>query len=172
MRGALCLKSEQLRVLKVINEVTRKMDLNEFARMVDLDANEALECIQELARTGLLKKSGGGYGITEKGKAVLNAQTIVANGLEFRFYTEVGQSTGASARSLKEFYETIKTIDAASLEFHLYREDFTNWVQAVVKDEVLATELENVRQSELKGESLRKRLMSVIEKHYGMEALQ
>ena len=155
-----------------MNEVTHKMDLNEFARMVELNANEALECIQELARMGLLKMSGGGYGITEKGKAVLNAQTVVADGLEFRFYSAVGQSTGALARSLKEFYETIKTIDAASLEFHLYREDFTNWVQAVVKDEVLATELENVRQSELRGESLRKRIMSVIERHYGMEALQ
>ena len=166
------MKSEQLRVLKVMSEVTRKMDLNEFARMVELNTNEALECIQELAKAGYLKKSGGGYGITEKGKAVLKAQTRVGDGCEFRFYTEVGQSTGASARSLKEFYETIKTIDAASLEFHLYREDFTNWVQAVVKDEVLATELENVRQSELKGESLRKRIVSVIEKHCGMEALQ
>src|SRR3989337_3377606 len=155
-----------------MNEVTHKMDLNEFARLVELNANEALGCIQELARMGLLKMSGGGYGITEKGKAVLNAQTMVADGLEFRFYTEVGQSTGASARSLKEIYETIKTIDAASLEFHLYREDFTNWVQAVVKDEVLATELENVRQSELKAKALRKRIVSVIEKHYGMEALQ
>ena len=166
------MKDEQLRVLKIMNEVTHRMDLNEFARMVELNANEALECIQDLARTGLLKKSGGGYGITEKGKAVLNAQTIVANGLEFRFYTEVGQSTGASARSLKEFYETIKTIDAASLEFHLYREDFTNWVQAVIKDEVLATELENVRQSELRGESLRKRLAAAIEKRYDAEALR
>ena len=166
------MKSEQLRVLKVMSEVTHRMDLNEFARMVGLDANEALECIQELAKAGYLKKSGGGYGITEKGKAVLNAQTVVADGLEFRFYSAVGQSTGALARSLKEFYETIKTIDAASLEFHLYREDFTNWVQAVVKDEVLATELENVGQSELRGESLRKRIVSVIEKHYGMEAFQ
>ena len=166
------MKSEQLRVLKVMNEVTHRMDLNEFARMVELDTNEALECIQDLARTGLLKKSGGGYGITEKGKAVLNAQTMVADGLEFKFYTAVGQPMASSARSLKEFYETIKTIDAASLEFHLYREDFTNWVQAVVKDEVLATELENVRQSELKGESLRKRLAAAIEKRYGMEALQ
>ena len=155
-----------------MNEVTHRMDLNEFARMVELDTNDALECIQELAKAGYLKKSGGGYGITEKGKAVLKAQTRVADGLEFRFYTTVGQSTGASAGSLKEFYETIKTIDAESLEFHLYREDFANWVQDVVKDEVLATELENVRQSELKGESLRKRIVSVIEKLYGMEALQ
>ena len=166
------MKSEQLRVLKVMNEVTHRMDLNEFARMVDLTMNEAMHCMLELAKTGHLKKSGGGYGITEKGKAVLKAQAPVADGLEFRFYTAVGQSTGALARSLKEFYETIKTIDAASLEFHLYREDFTNWVEAVVKDEVLATELENVRQSELKGESLRKRIVSVIEKHCGMEALQ
>jgi predicted transcriptional regulator len=166
------LKSEQLRVLKIMNEVTHRMDLNEFARMVDLNANEALECIQELAKAGYLKKSGGGYGITEKGKDGLTAQTRVADGLEFRFYSAVGQATGASAGSLKEFYETIKTIDAGSLEFHLYREDFTNWVQDVVKDEVLATDLENVRQSELRGESLRKRLAAAIEKRYDAEALR
>jgi predicted transcriptional regulator len=166
------LKSEQLRVLKIMNEVTRRMDLNEFARMVDLDVNGALECIQELARLGFLKKSGGGYGITEKGKAVLTAQSRVADGLEFRFYTSVGEPTGASAWSLKEFYEAIRTIDAGSLEFHLYREDFTNWVQDVVGDEVLATELENVRQSELRGESLRKRLAAAIEKRYDAEALR
>ena len=132
------MKDEQLRVLKIMNEVTHRMDLNEFARMVELNANEALECIQDLARTGLLKKSGGGYGITEKGKAVLNAQTIVADGLEFT----------------------------------RCREGFANWVQAVVKDEVLATELENVRQSELRGESLRKRLAAAIEKRYDAEALR
>ena len=49
------MKSEQLRVLKVMNEVTHRMDLSEFARMVGLNADEALECIQELAKAGFLK---------------------------------------------------------------------------------------------------------------------
>ena len=166
------MKPEQLKVLKVMSEVTHKMDLNEFARMVELNSNDTLQCITDLAKAGHLKKSGSGYGITEKGKAVLKAQIPVADGLEFRFYVEVGQPTGTSARSLKEFYETVKTIDAASLEFHLYRGDFVNWVQAAVKDEDFAGELESVRQSELTGESLRKRIAWVIEKRYDAEALR
>src|SRR3990170_4458149 len=107
MRGVLCLKDEEFRVLKVMSEVTHRVDLNEFARMVDLTMNEAMHCMLELAKTGHLKKSGGGYGITEKGKAVLKAQAPVADGLEFRFYTAVGQPTGAVAKSLREFYDAV-----------------------------------------------------------------
>ena len=166
------MKDEQLRVLKVMSEVTHRMDLNEFARMVGLTTNETTKQIQELAKTGHLKNQGTGYAITEKGKAVLKAQIPVPDGWEFKFFTAVGQPTNAVARSLKEFYETVKKIDAASLEFHLYRGDFVNWVQAAVKDEDFAGELESVRQSELTGESLRKRIAWVIEKHYDAEALR
>ena len=166
------MKTECLRVLKVMSEVTHRMDLNEFARLAELNADEAFQCIQDLTKTGHLKKTGGGYGITEKGKAVLKAQLPVADGLEFRFYMEIEQPTGAVARSLREFYETVKAIDAASLEFHVYRGDFKNWVQAVLKDEALASEFEDARQSELRGESLRKRIAWVIEKHYDAEALR
>ena len=164
--------NEKLKVLRVMSEVTHKMDLNEFARMAGMEVNEALQCIQDLTKAGFLKKSGGGYGITEKGKNVLKAQTPVPDACEFRFHMAVGQSTGLSAKSLKEFYETVKTIGAASLEFHLYRRDFENWVQAVLKDEVFAGELEKVRHGELKGESLRKRLVAVIETRYTAEALR
>ena len=166
------MKDEELKVLKVMSEVTHRMDLNEFAHMVGLTMNEAMHCMQELAKLGHLKKVVGGYGLTEKGKAVLKAQLPVADGLEFRFYTEVEQPTGAVARSLREFYDAVKTIDAASLEFHVYRGDFTSWVQTVLKDEALATDLEDARQSELKGESLRKRIAWVIEKYYDAEALR
>jgi predicted transcriptional regulator len=104
------LKPEELRVLKIMNEVTHRMDLNEFAQAAELEVSEALQCIQDLAKSGHLKRSGGGYGITEKGKAVLKVQSSVADGLEFRFYSELGQPTGVSARSVMEFYETIKMI--------------------------------------------------------------
>jgi predicted transcriptional regulator len=166
------LKSEQLRVLKIMSEVSHRMDLNEFACLVELSADETFQCIQDLAKTGYLKKSGGGYGITEKGKAVLKAQWPVADGLEFRFSTEVEQPTGAVAKSLREFYDAVKTIDVASLEFHVYLGDFTSWARAVLKDEALAADFEDARQSELRGESLRKRIAWVIEKHYDAEALR
>jgi hypothetical protein len=166
------LKSEQLRVLKVMSEVTHRMDLNEFARLAELNADEAFQCIQDLAKSGHLKRSGGGYGITDRGKAVLRAQLPVADGLEFRFYMAVDQPMGAVAKSLREFYETAKTIDAASLEFHVHRGDLTNWAREVLKDEALAGDFEDARQSELRGESLRKRIAWVIEKHYDAEALR
>jgi hypothetical protein len=165
------LKDECLRVLRVMSEVTRRMDLSEFARMVELKADEVLLCMQDLAKTGHLKKSGGGYGVTEKGKAVLSAQSAVSDGLGFRFYMGVGLPTGLSARSLKEFYETVKTIDAASLEFHVYRGDFASWVRSVLKDEVLAGEFESLGRGGLRGESLRGKIVAVIESRYGAEAL-
>jgi len=91
--------------------------------------------------------------------------------LEFRFYTDVGQPVGLSVRSLKEFYETVKTIDAASLEFHVYRGDFASWVRSVLKDEVLAGEFESLGRGGLRGESLRGKIVAVIESRYGAEAL-
>jgi hypothetical protein len=168
----LWLKDECLRVLRVMSEVTRRMDLSEFARMVELNADEVLLCMQDLAKTGHLKKSGGGYGVTDKGKAVLKTQTPVPAGLEFKFYTAVGQPTGASARSLKEFYETVKLIDAASLEFHLFRGDFTNWAESALKNELFAGDLEDAVRSGLKGESLREIIACAIEARYGVAALQ
>ena len=166
------LKDELLKVLKMMGEVTHRMDLTEFARLVDLSTDGVLQCIQDLAKTGYLKKSGGGYGITGKGKAVLKAQLPVAEGLEFKFYLDVGQPTDAVAKSLKEFYETVKAVDVASLEFHVYRGDFANWVRDVLKDEPLADDFEEARQQELKGEGLRKRIACVIEKNYDAAALR
>jgi Mn-dependent DtxR family transcriptional regulator len=166
------LKAELLKVLKVMGEVTHRMDLAEFAQLVDLSADEVLQCIQDLAKTGYLKKSGGGYGITAKGKAVLKAQLPVAEGLEFRFYLDFGQPADAVAKSLKEFYEAVKAVDVASLEFHVYRGDFANWVRDVLKDEVLAEDFEDARQQELKGEGLRKRIVWLIDKNYDSAALR
>lgn len=163
---------EQFKILKVISEVTRRTDLNEFARLVGLTTNETLRQIQELTKTGHLRSSSGGYGITEKGKAVLKAQAHVPEGSKFSFFTAVGQPTGLSARSLREFYEKIKSIDAVSLEFHVYRGDFKNWVQAVVEDEVLASEFDKISRGELKGESLREKIATLMEKRYTPEALR
>jgi branched-chain amino acid transport system ATP-binding protein len=74
------LKPEQLRVLKVMNEVTFQMDLNEFARTVNLTVNEMTKQIQKLVKTGHLRNQGTGYVITEKGKAELKAQTPIHDG--------------------------------------------------------------------------------------------
>lgn len=81
----------------------------------------------------------------------------------FYFYNDLGNYTGKSAASLKEFAEKIQDVDARSLAFHLQRRDFENWITEVLKDEMLAKQIrDNLRATNSKGEDLRKRLYSIV----------
>ncbi|HLE74556.1 MAG TPA: DUF5752 family protein [Candidatus Bathyarchaeia archaeon] len=162
---------ERLKVLKVMNEATSRMDLNEFARMVGLNPSQTIERLQELVKAGLVRKVGGGYGMAEKGKAILKAFALVPRDMEFHFYTGIGQPTGFAAKSLKDFYEIVKQVAIDSLEFHLYREDFEKWIGTVFKDAALADELAKMRKAQLKGENLRKEIIKAAEARYGFERL-
>jgi predicted transcriptional regulator len=161
------LTEEQLRVLKVMNEITSRIDLNSFAQMVGLNPKQTIERVQELVNSGLVRKTDGGYGITEKGKAILKAIKPVPKDIAFHFYTGIGQPTGFSAESLKDFYEIVKRVAVDSLEFHLYRGDFENWIKAAFKETALADELANLKNATLKGEELRKEIITIIAAKYG-----
>lgn len=158
---------EQLQVLKAMNEITSRMDLNAFAQMLGLTPNLTIERVQELVKTGLVSKTGGGYGITDKGKAILKAITPVPKDAAFHFYTAIGQPTGFSAESLKDFYDIVKRIAVDSLEFHIHREDFENWIKAAFKDNALANELARLKNANVKGEELRKGIMTAMAEEYG-----
>jgi predicted transcriptional regulator len=162
---------ERLRVLKVMNEATSRMNLNKFARMVGLNPNQTIEHMQELVKAGLVRKVGGGYGITEKGRAVLKAFTPVPSDMEFHFYTGIGQPTGFAAKSLRDFYEIVKQVAIDSLEFHLYRGDFENWIRTAFKDVALADELKSMKDIQLKGENLRKEIIKATEARYDFQKL-
>jgi DNA-binding Lrp family transcriptional regulator len=161
------LMEEQLKVLKVMSEVTRRIDMNAFAQMVGLNPHHIIERMQELVNEGLVRKVGGGYGITEKGKAILQAVTPVPKDAAFHFYTAIGQPTGFSAESLKDFYEIVKRVAAESLDFHLYRGDFENWIKNALKDVTLADELASLKSAVLKGEELRQKILKAIATRYG-----
>ena len=150
-----------------MNEITSRIDLNAFAQMVGLTPNLTIERVQELVNTGLVRKTGGGYGITDKGKAILKAIMPVPKDSAFHFYTEIGQPTGFSAESLKDFYEIIKRVAVESLEFHLYREDFENWIKSVFEDKTLANNLARLRIANSKGEDLRKGILLAMAEEYG-----
>jgi predicted transcriptional regulator len=158
---------EQLKVLKVMSEVTSRIDMNTFAQMVGLNPSQTIERMQDLVNGGLIRKVGGGYGITEKGKAILKAITPVPKDTAFHFYTGFGRPTGFSAESLKDFYEIVKRVAAEALDFHLYRGDFENWIKNALKDAVLADELANLKIEMLKGEELRQRILKAIAARYG-----
>jgi hypothetical protein len=165
----LSLKEEQFRVLKTMSETTIRMDLNMFALKVDLTPAQTLQQVQELAANGFLQRIGGGYGMTEKGRAALKAFSPVPEGSGFHFYFGLDQPAEFIAESIEEFYSCIEQVSVDSLEFHLYRGDFENWLKEVCNDPELANDVGNLKTCGLKGEDLRKKLLEMIDAKYSIQ---
>ena len=84
----------------------------------------------------------------------------------FYFYKALGVYTGEKANSLEEFLQNIKTIDAESLEFHLYRQDIEKWIASTLGDADLARKIKALRDQKITTEmNLRDRLSSVVSEH-------
>ena len=162
------MKEEQIKILKTMNEATNRMDIHMFAQAVNLDPNQAIEQVQELAVEGFLRKVGGGYGLTEKGKNALKISTSFPIEMSFNFYVSIDKPLGFSASSLIEFYRQIKQVTTDSIEFHLYRGDFEGWLSEVLKDSEMAKKVGTLKTEELKGEPLRKALLKAINAKYGV----
>ena len=79
----------------------------------------------------------------------------------FYFYEDTGKPTGESAKSLFDFLEKIKTVKLESLQFHLQRKDFQNWIEKTLGDSNLARKIERISPSN--DEALRTKIQSNIE---------
>src|SRR2546429_6981072 len=79
----------------------------------------------------------------------------------FYFYRAMGAPTGAAARNLPDFLGIINTIDITSLQFHLGRGDFENWVK-MLGDNTLAKQLASLKEKQLRGEQLRSELVDAV----------
>jgi hypothetical protein len=84
----------------------------------------------------------------------------------FYFFTSIGNYTGESAASLKEFMEKINEVNVKSLEFHLCRRDFEKWINEVLEDKRLAEEIAKLQKTNLTGDSLRHQLYHTVWKRY------
>jgi hypothetical protein len=84
----------------------------------------------------------------------------------FYFFTSIGNYTGESAASLKEFMDKINYVNLKSLEFHLYRGDFEKWIAETLEDGELATEIGNLRTHNYSGTVLKEQLYNILTKHY------
>lgn len=157
---------ERLKILRLMNEVTGKVGLKEFTEMVGLTLDQTLGDLQGLVKAGFVRKVEQRYMITRDGKIALRALNPFPEGMEFLFETGIGRYTGLSAKSLKDFCELVKTVDVAALEFHVSRGDFENWITTVLDDTQLASEFTRIRESTLRGESLRNKIVSVTEARY------
>jgi len=80
----------------------------------------------------------------------------------FYFFTSIGNYTGESASSLEEFLQKIKDVDAKSLEFHLFREDFEKWIAQTLGDHRLPDEIRILRGQKVVGNALRDRLYFMV----------
>jgi len=97
----------------------------------------------------------------------LRTATLTANE-PFLFHTGVGEEnfTGVMTWSLKGFIKALQTIDINAVEFHNSRGDFESWAKHSLQDEVLTRQLKKTRTAKLKGEALRKAIISVAEKRF------
>ena len=97
----------------------------------------------------------------------LRLATLTANE-PFLFHTNVGKEnyTGVMAWTLKGFIKALETVDVKAVEFHNIRGDFSSWVQYSLQDNGLAEQLRVISASKLRGEKLRKALISVVQKRF------
>ena len=85
----------------------------------------------------------------------------------FFFYRGIGAPTGAAARNLSDFLGILSTIDLTSLQFHLGRGDFENWVK-MLGDNTLAKQLAGLNERKLPGEELRSELVGTVKARIDM----
>ena len=91
---------------------------------------------------------------------------IVPREKAFYFFTSIGNYTGVSASSLKEFMEKINEVNVKSLEFHLYRGDFEKWTNEVLQDGELAAEIRRLHGLNLVSDALRSQLYGVVSRRF------
>ncbi len=154
-----------------MSTITHPTDMDEFLSVVGLSYAELVERLKALAKEGFVTKTGKGYAITERGRFAFTVFSAVPEEQAFHFYLGLGQPAGVSARSIKEFYEVVKTAAAVSLEFHSQRGDFEKWFESTIKDDAVATELAGLRQDELKDEMLRKQILLGLQVRFGEDTL-
>ena len=64
------------------------------------------------------------------------------------------------------FIEAISKVNSKSVELHNRRGDFENWARHSLRSETLANDFQKIRYSEHDGESLKKAISQIAERHF------
>jgi hypothetical protein len=80
----------------------------------------------------------------------------------FYFYADEEKYTGYSAHNIEEFAEAIKNVSLQSIEFHLEREDFENWLNYIDHKE-LAQQFKIARETIQTGDELKQNLIDLLD---------
>jgi len=73
-----------------------------------------------------------------------------------------GKYLGIRARSFKEFVDNIHFIEPSSLDFHMSKGDFANWLEYELDYPRLAEKIRKIREEGSKGEELREKLIKIL----------
>lgn len=165
------LVNKRLAVLDAMSTVTKSTDMEDFMRLSGLTSSEVVATLKELAQDGFVVKTKHGFAIAEKGLIALTALRQLPIENAFHFYSGIDQPLGILARSIKKFHDVVGTVDSSSLEFHLARGDFENWVRTSVKDDVFANDLLSLGKEGLEGEVLRKQILLSLLERFGEDVL-
>jgi len=141
----------------------------EIARQLGIKNQQAMMHLLNLRNIGYVSSpERNHYIITELGKEALGlskttkdqATQILHPTLPekaFHFYTGLGKYSGVYADSLQAFCDKIQKIGVETIEFHMPRKDFENWMQHLGDDE-LAKKMATLREQGLTGEELRQKI--------------
>jgi len=84
----------------------------------------------------------------------------------FHFYNGTDMPTELMAVSLPEFLNCIGKVSTQSLEFHLERGDFQNWL-GLLGEKRIIRQLDSFAKKGLKGEKLRAAIIEVVKARVG-----
>ncbi len=79
----------------------------------------------------------------------------------FHFWSP-GKYLGIRARSFKEFMDAIQFVEPVSLEFHMAKGDFANWLEYELDKARQAERIRSLKEEGLTGENLRERLLEIL----------
>jgi len=162
-----------MKILETLWAEGTPMKSKDVAQKVGLGVAAATMHLLGLKRSGYVYTAHHGhYAITELGKETIGLPKIdkvqstkilshVSTDKAFHFYTGVHQYTHIVASSLAEFCDKVQKIDVKSIEFHVARKDFENWVHSL-GDVELAKRLGLIRNMHLRGEDLRTRVYEAV----------
>ncbi|MCB0154558.1 MAG: HAD hydrolase family protein [Anaerolineae bacterium] len=84
----------------------------------------------------------------------------------FFFHDPTKPAFEQTAASLWEFREALEQVPRGSLQYHLQREDFEQWLKKVLHDDELARRISKIRRRNLFGPALRQALLQVVIDRY------
>jgi len=171
------LNEDKKRILEELWKASASLRPKELSARLNFNFATLIMHLVGLKKLGYVDcPTEGYYAITGKGKEALGFPPLTSqlvkvllsplpNEKAFHFFSGIGNYSGVSASSLKDFCEKAGAIDLQSMEFHINRRDFENWLTGL-GDLELAKKISLLKKQNLTGEELRQAVCQTVKDRY------